>query len=179
MEISTLERRQKGPSCSENGAISQKRESHGPKSYSFLDYGSFNPLLKHDFQCNLVQHLNDTKFVRIVTVCHAVTICASTCQLIFVAIDELSSMKRKTIRIVPQRSSNITPGREPNGSKINLLVSGREGVDRALHIELGAVLHEKALGYSTITKSLRSARFGERDAVQADSDDMLDADLVD
>jgi hypothetical protein len=48
-----------------------------------------------------------------------------------------------------------------------------------VHIELEAVLHEKAVEDSTGIKYLRSARFGERDLSQADSDDTLDADLVD
>jgi uridine kinase len=33
--------------------------------------------------------------------------------------------------------------------------------------------------YSTVAKYLRSTRFEERDMVQADSNDALDADLVD
>jgi hypothetical protein len=43
---------------------------------------------------------------------------------------------------------------------------------RAIHIELEAVFHEKAVRYFTIAKYLRSANFGERDAAQGNSDDV-------
>jgi hypothetical protein len=49
----------------------------------------------------------------------------------------------------------------------------------AIHVKFEAVLHEKAVRDSTLAKYLRSASFGERDAVQADSDDTPDADLID
>jgi hypothetical protein len=49
----------------------------------------------------------------------------------------------------------------------------RRGWMRAIHIELEAVLHEKAVRYSTIAKYLRSASFGERDAAQGNSDHAL------
>jgi hypothetical protein len=45
-------------------------------------------------------------------------------------------------------------------------------------MKLEAVFHEKTVGYSSLTKYLRCARFGERDAVQTNSEDASDADLV-
>jgi hypothetical protein len=78
-----------------------------------------------------------------------------------------------------KKSPDITPGGYPNESKINLLVFGREGVDRAVHIELETILHEKVVRYSTVAKYFRSASFGERGTVQANSDNAPNADPVD
>jgi hypothetical protein len=50
--------------------------------------------------------------------------------MICIVIDELSSMKRKTIWFVPKKSADLTPERWANGSIINLLVSGCEGAER-------------------------------------------------
>jgi hypothetical protein len=74
--------------------------------------------------------------------------------------NELSSMKRKMIRFDPEKSPDVARGHYPNGSKINFLCSGRDGVDRAVYIEPEAVLPENAMGYSTVIKYLRSVSFG-------------------
>jgi hypothetical protein len=50
---------------------------------------------------------------------------------------------------------------------------------RMVHIEFKAVLEEKVVICSTVTKYLCSASFEEGDAVQGNSADTGDADLVD
>jgi hypothetical protein len=61
---------------------------------------------------------------------------------------------------------------------IHLLLSGRQGFVRAVHLELEAVFHEKTVRYYTVSKYLHFMSFGERDVVQGNSCDIPDADLV-
>jgi hypothetical protein len=59
-----------------------------------------------------------------------------------------------------------------------LFVSVREGVELAIHIELETILHDKAVGYSTVVKYLGSASLRGADVTQRDWDDAFDVDLV-
>jgi hypothetical protein len=48
-----------------------------------------------------------------------------------------------------------------------------------VYIEFEAVVHQKAVYYSTVTKYLHVASLGGKDAVQADSEDTVHTNLVD
>jgi hypothetical protein len=104
---------------------------------------------------------------------HRVRICASTYSIACTLIDELSSMERMTIRFCAKKAQAVRRRGEPNGSKINCLFLTVKGLSaRVIHIEVETVLHKKAVGYSTDSKYLRCARFGGRDAIRVNSDDV-------
>jgi hypothetical protein len=80
-------------------------------------------------------------------------------------IDELSDKKSKTSRFSPEKSPDFPPGPE-SGSNINPFVPGCE------RIEGVRSLSNRSGPYATMTIWLYSMRFGERDAPQADSNDI-------
>jgi hypothetical protein len=50
---------------------------------------------------------------------------------------------------------------------------------REVHIELETAIHEKAVGYSTVTKYLRSTSFDQREPIQRDEEDSSDLNIAD
>jgi hypothetical protein len=86
--------------------------------------------------------------------------------------------ERETIRFGPKSCRTLLLDFDEMYQRQCACFWPRKGWTRAVHIELEVILHEKAVGYSIVTKYLRSARFRERDAVQADSENNSDANLV-
>jgi hypothetical protein len=81
-------------------------------------------------------------------------------------------MKRKFVQFGSKKLPDDYPRRLAKWMKDQFACfSARRDWTRAVHIKLEAVLHEKAIVYSTATKYLRTASFGERYVVQGDSVD--------